>query len=453
VGYTVTTLLESSAADKKPILDLFSTLIPEAEQLSNVGAEVSFRLPFSAASKFPDLFNKIDSRKETLRCVDYGVSVTTLEEVFLMVASGERENADGTLRVKKPVGAQILDPENTPTIYDEPLKLNDGIALVDVRVQSTGGASVFCGQLSALLMKRFNYARRDVKNLICQVVVPAILVLQGLILLTFFQFASIAGGPELVLAPADMFNDGFAEASRNFIPFRVPQPPGTNAAAEAIRDQFDMDVVKGQFVDVPDPQVDAFASCAQGPAELAIMNNFLLTDANYDYDGVRYGAVTFDDSTDATAVPPLYAYNVMVNASAVHGAPAFMNLVNTAIMRTLTTGTGSITVSNKPMPLTLLQEQTSQSGDAFSASTYIVIGFAFLPASYAIFVVRERETGAKHQQLISGVSLPAYWLATYIWDVVSYLVPSGLVILFFVLFDIEVRPCTPIVIVLSLTRR
>ena len=52
-------------------------------------------------------------------------------------------------------------------------------------------------------------------------------------------------------------------------------------------------------------------------------------------------------------------------------------------------------------------------------------------------VVRERETGAKHQQLISGVSLPAYWLATYLWDAVSYLIPSGLSILMFVAFGVE----------------
>ena len=52
-------------------------------------------------------------------------------------------------------------------------------------------------------------------------------------------------------------------------------------------------------------------------------------------------------------------------------------------------------------------------------------------------MVRERETGAKHQQLISGVSLPAYWMATYAWDAASYLIPSGLTIVFFLIFGIE----------------
>jgi ATP-binding cassette, subfamily A (ABC1), member 3 len=39
----------------------------------------------------------------------------------------------------------------------------------------------------------------------------------------------------------------------------------------------------------------------------------------------------------------------------------------------------------------------------------------------AIFVVKEKEVKAKHQQIISGVSLLAYHLANYIWDLISYL--------------------------------
>lgn len=46
---------------------------------------------------------------------------------------------------------------------------------------------------------------------------------------------------------------------------------------------------------------------------------------------------------------------------------------------------------------------------------------AFVPASYIQFVVKEREVSAKHQQLISGVSIPAYWLSSWVYDALSYL--------------------------------
>jgi hypothetical protein len=88
----------------------------------------------------------------------------------------------------------------------------------------------------------------------------------------------------------------------------------------------------------------------------------------------------------------------------------------------------------------------------------------FIPASYARFVVAERHTKAKHQQLVSGLSLfrcfislhfgftallfcsvlfawlcpgiegPAYWISTYLWDIINYMVPcllSAIIILAF----------------------
>ena len=129
---------------------------------------------------------------------------------------------------------------------------------------------MFCGQFSSLFMKRANYARRDIRNLLCQVVVPAFLVLQGLIVLTFFNFASIAGGDNLVLDPTTLFNGGVLELSRNFVPFRVPQPAGTNLDAEAIRGQFDMASVKGLPIEIADAPADAFGGCAQGAGRTAL---------------------------------------------------------------------------------------------------------------------------------------------------------------------------------------
>ena len=51
---------------------------------------------------------------------------------------------------------------------------------------------------------------------------------------------------------------------------------------------------------------------------------------------------------------------------------------------------------------------------------------AFIPPTFAVSIVKERETGAMHQQLISGVSIASYWLSTYAWDVANYLVPYSI---------------------------
>jgi hypothetical protein len=73
------------------LTQLVRAIIPEAEHLSDVGAEQSFRLPFSASDRFVELFSVFDRDKEALGIAEYGISVTTLEEVFIRV--GELEES------------------------------------------------------------------------------------------------------------------------------------------------------------------------------------------------------------------------------------------------------------------------------------------------------------------------------------------------------------------------
>ena len=57
----------------------------EAKIISNVGAELAFQLPLTVSSKFQGLFESLDNESESLGIETYGMSVTTLEEVFIKV--------------------------------------------------------------------------------------------------------------------------------------------------------------------------------------------------------------------------------------------------------------------------------------------------------------------------------------------------------------------------------
>jgi hypothetical protein len=72
----------------------------------------------------------------------------------------------------------------------------------------------------------------------------------------------------------------------------------------------------------------------------------------------------------------------------------------------------------------------------------IVLGFGFVPALYAFFIVAERENAAKHQQLVSGVSVAAYWLSTLAWDLTVYMAPCCTCAL---TTDHAAVPCSPCV--------
>lgn len=74
------------------ITDCVKRYVPVAEPLSVVGAEQSFRLPFSASERLANLFEEIDSTKAALGVAEYGISVTTLEEVFMRVGKSMHQH-------------------------------------------------------------------------------------------------------------------------------------------------------------------------------------------------------------------------------------------------------------------------------------------------------------------------------------------------------------------------
>ena len=68
--------------------------VPNAELLSEHGGEISYRLPFSAARRFGELLRFLDDQKSALGLGGYGMSPTSMEEVFLRLAEGSRVAAD-----------------------------------------------------------------------------------------------------------------------------------------------------------------------------------------------------------------------------------------------------------------------------------------------------------------------------------------------------------------------
>merc|ERR1719183_2242789 len=129
-------------------------------------------------------------------------------------------------------------------------------------------------------------------------------------------------------------------------------------------------------------------------------------------------------------------FTLHTNFTSLHAAPVFLSSVHNALL-TSYDHDASISVTNHPFPETLRQASVTQSTGALLAVIFVMIAFSFLPASYALFVVRERETKAKHQQTVSGVSNFAYWTSTWLWDFTSFMLPMVLTLLMLQLFDVE----------------
>lgn len=475
---------------------IIKSFIPTAELVNNVGAEQSYRLLFSSSSQFVALFEALDAQKESLSIAEYGISVTTLEEVFIRVGDMvEEEEHQGTTNIrrsvdraslssiggasglsikdlnesaeahqKREVKMQSLEKDSSPikTVATSPVVDDASSPLVSKPTTSVGltyPSPSFFQHFQTTITKRAIYAKRDTRMIICQFFLPVIVVVIGLgLLLLQPDFNQ----PDLVLTP-DPYNAAFDVLQRNFVPFSVPSDSSSSLSqanvqymsrydttanhcpvCDQIRSRFNGDNTNGVYgVAIPVtpdkmPVEDPFGGCSVGGDALFNMSKYLIQTPEADLNEMSgssvYGSVTLGTGTNYTNLN----YNILVNGSAIHGVGVYMNLIHQAYLQALNTiDTSTIKAHNHPLPQTYKQENESATMDAFVVSLFMMIACCFIPASFVVFVVKEKEIKAKHQQIISGLNVYAYWCALWCWDIIAYFPTVGLILAVIYAFDID----------------
>lgn len=64
----------------------------------------------------------------------------------------------------------------------------------------------------------------------------------------------------------------------------------------------------------------------------------------------------------------------------------------------------------------------------FDIALNLLFAMAFLASTFSILAVSERAVQAKHVQFVSGVHVATFWLSSLLWDLMSFLVPSLLLL-------------------------
>ena len=150
-----------------------------ANCISRVAAEISFQLPLAEMPNFKELFIGLDERMEEFNVASYGISITTLEEVFLKVAEGD---------IGKPGMKTAKEEQENDAI--------DDFDLNSVKVKSK--VALFFIHFWAIFIKRLQYFKRDKNGLVCEILLPCAIVGVGLCI-TFIQFVSQS--PPLQMSP------------------------------------------------------------------------------------------------------------------------------------------------------------------------------------------------------------------------------------------------------------
>ncbi|XP_036184868.1 ATP-binding cassette sub-family A member 13 [Myotis myotis] len=423
---------------------LIQTYVPQAFLRDRSGRTLSYALPKDAdRAGFKGLFQALEQNQHRLRLAGCGVADTTLEEVFLMLLQDPSEQPDlapGTaLEAQSP-----RPPAPTPSSHCESLP------------SPARGLRLTLTQVAALLTQRLCRTRRAWRGALCDLLLP---VLFMALAMGLFMVKPLATDyPALQLTPG---RDGKAETS-----FFSSDSDGMDLARVLLREFGDGEQLCASLAPGltnascwhPEPasHPEAPGSCgclschnasARAPALTDLRGHTLLNLSALrpeEYllapgESPRLGGWSFggrgpDPAQDANSnlSKPENLAKVWYNQKAFHALPSYLNhLSNLLLWRLLPPAADwrqyGITLYSRPYGGALLNEdKILESIRQCGVALCIVLGVSVLAASIGSSVVRDRVTGAKRLQHLSGLGYGAYWFANFLYDMLFYLVSVGL---------------------------
>ncbi|TDH06959.1 hypothetical protein EPR50_G00119390 [Perca flavescens] len=461
--------LESEKTDNAELKAFIQAHVPEARLKHAQGGDLVYSLPpftSSNASSYRSLLTALDSNLDALQLGGYGISDTTLEEVFLQLTDREDGAEDGHLSISETVS----DTDSIDSFHSDS---SGSIPSFDDKIKLTGssvvsGLALAWQQMTAILIKRFHHSRRDWKGLISQILLPVL----------FMVFAMGLGSirndlrhyPELELSPA-LYNLG---PSYSFFSNQNPN------SAQLMDTMLSFPGMDNACLNKPDNPVctrstnnwsssgnssKAFSVCKctskeqicdvdsyqpphkMIPSSQVVYNlsginveNYLVATAN-DFIRNRYGGFDFgmrlpsDLKMDVTAVPGNRTLSkVWFNPEGLHTMPAYLNSLSNLILRSNLPADKdppkyAISVSSHPYFGRADDEDAVVQGILhILVAVCVLTGFSITTASFAIYEVNEHHSGAKRLQHISGISEPFYWAVNFFYDMVMYLIPVTLTV-------------------------
>ncbi|XP_031293899.2 phospholipid-transporting ATPase ABCA7 isoform X6 [Camelus dromedarius] len=210
-----------STAGVPQLLALVQRLVPGARLVEELPHQLVLALPYKGAldGSFAELFHELDLQLGKLGLAGYGISDTSLEEIFLKVVedcatdTGPEDAAtDGQHRQLQCLRRNYPEVTTRLKILPEGSALENGElagsapemqALQSSGPDATGrvqGWALTLQQLRALLLKRFLLAHRSRRGLFAQIVLPALFV--GLALAFSLVVPPFGYYPPLQLSPS-----------------------------------------------------------------------------------------------------------------------------------------------------------------------------------------------------------------------------------------------------------
>ncbi|CAF3876784.1 unnamed protein product [Rotaria sp. Silwood2] len=432
VGYHLI-ISKDANADPNQIFQLVHKHIDQARLESAISAECKILLPHSSSAKFPALFEDLERRKDRLEIFSIGLSETSIEEVFMkIVEEDESDEIKITTTYHSNNNAlenngrendteQLYSPTDIPQSTAK-TKTNSSNRKLKI-VKNTGITLIF-QQFYALLLKRILNSMRNYLVLFAAIL-PVLFVVISLIIEQ--QIPKPEDSPPLFMS--------LARYEKTHVPYTYDRNQTLaidfirsyeNALKESTKPVTLIDLTMNNTRPCQNgtlTNITSYLSCIGQRSLLELSDQYLIgTDVVVDLSDQLLN-ITGLFNNQPYHIPAL-TLNYLTNALLKQYSPTSM------MNRT-------IHVINHPFPRSLVETITdfqSQQFFGFRMASSIVFGFGFMMASFAVFLIKERVSKAKHLQFLSGASGINFWLSTFIWDLVYYIVATICILIIWTIF-------------------
>lgn len=351
-GY-VLSLLVKSEWDVEKIINTVKSYVPMASIKSSTGNSLTISLPTNDTSALSSLFLHLDKNKSNLNISNFGVSITTMEEVFLKV---------GEIADELDKGAD----EESRRLLDDDLSVNSSDSYIERPI------FLMQHQLVGLLIKRFKYTKHKWIIFLLQILLPL-----GLILLAF-----------VIMKIQDTKHDPQTDLKFNM---RLENYPKSQIFYSNSGDEIrNLSTIYADFVRSEGAIAKNVFNVSKSAIEIGKQNMD-------DYDHSLVAAAELKKSSN------IYHLNAMYGSFALNGLPISLNLLSNALLKLVTrNSTASYGISTTTHPMPDADDVTASNmfislERAINWMFIIPLAMTILIAIAIIFPQQERATGNNNQ--------------------------------------------------------
>ena len=363
--------------------------------------EIMFRIPVkddenSEKFEFSKFFKNLDENINELKIKSYNVSMPTLEDVFLNVATEENKKAK-----EEKEKELLIQIENTKILLS-----------TDIR-ESFSKKEKFKNDFLINMKRRFLITIRDFKGLLIEVFGPILLVLLGLGLSHFeinIQSKPYQIGDLSVIGKQKII---FSSLGGNKYNEYLEEDPLVIFEEINFNNNTNRKIISRDFIE------KVYNITYKYEENI----NYEVDMINENYIGYYASLLMFSDNSNQ------YEFLMLLNARVKQTVPIYTHYFLKSLIQNECKKRGknvTINYTHYPMPVTIdVKEQTSMVKN-IAIIFFVSIAFGMLPVNFVSILVKERTNNSKHLMKITGLNMLSYWAVNYIFEFIKYYFTAGI---------------------------